>query len=200
MVLRTLGSMRAERYLAGGAGESALMASSPSALGDRWWERGCNCTALSINTLFLWCSRLFPQTFLLVELLTPVPSGTVPPGNSCSLPGSVLPTSLFSNQSTSTTGDLGWDVQGCSTDNVFNFYFVLPSEDHQLCYLLLSWKSFPVPAAFPTIRVLLCWAFLFVWVRELSSSSAPCRVAGPFSDSSFLYFILSGCKGIFLVF
>ena len=100
VVLRTLGSMQA-----GGAGESAMMASPPSALGDRWWERGCNCTALRINTLFLWRPRLFPQTFLLVELLTPVPSGTVPSGNSCSLPGSVLPTSLFSNQSTSTTGD-----------------------------------------------------------------------------------------------
>lgn len=147
------------------------MASPPSALGDRWWERGCDCTAPSIDTLFLWRSRLFPQTFLLVELLTPVPLGTVPPGtvpprNSCSFPGSVLPTSLFSNQSTSTTGDVGWDVQGCSTDNVFNFHFVLPSKDHQLCYPLLSWKSFSVAADFPTIRVLLCWAFLFVCLFE----------------------------------
>ena len=87
--------------------------------------------------------------------------------------------------------------KGCSTDHVFNFYFVLPSMDHQLCSPLLYCRSFSVPADFPIITVLVC----FYWVRELSSFAASCWIAGPFSDSSFLFsFILSGCKGIFFFF
>ena len=52
----------------------------------------------------------------------------------------------FSATSPPPQQEIGWDVQGCSTDNVFNFYFVLPAKDHQLYYLLLSWKSFFCPS------------------------------------------------------
>ena len=74
-------------------------------------ERACNgssapSTPLNNDALFLWCPGLFPQSFPVVELLTPVPSGCLFTANWSPLPGSTLQTPLSSTQPPFTTGNL----------------------------------------------------------------------------------------------
>ena len=56
--------------------------------------------------------------------------------------------------------------KGCSTDHVFNFYFVLPSMDHQLCSPLLCCRSFSVLADFPIITVFFFCLFVCFLLNE----------------------------------
>ena len=93
-------------------------------------EGGCNvgptsCAPLSNDTLLLWCPRLPLQTFLVVELLTPSPSGFFT-ANSCPLPGSSLQTSLSSTLPPlqQETHGSDWGVQGCGTDHECRSFFV----------------------------------------------------------------------------
>ena len=90
---------------------------------------------LNNDALLLWCSRLFLQTFPLVELLTSVPLGCLFTANSCPLPGSTLQTLFSSTQPPSATGDTQLRL-GCTRLRyrpVRSSYFVPPSTDCLLC-------------------------------------------------------------------
>ena len=84
-------------------------------------EKGCiggpaPCTPLNNDALLLLCPGLFLQTFPVVELLIPVPSGCLFTAKSCPLPGSALQTPFSSTPAApqQETHDSGWDSQGCS--------------------------------------------------------------------------------------
>ena len=149
---------------------------------------------LNNDALPLWCPRLLPQTFLIAELLTPVPSGCLFTASSCPLPGSTLQTHFpaLSPPLHQETHDAGWGVQGCGTGHVHSSYSVLPSTDHLLRSPPIPWRSLSVPADFPPVRG-------FSECGDLPSPSAPHQGCWSLPDSSFLSFILPSGEGTFLV-
>ena len=86
------------------------------------------------------------------------------------------------------TQDSGWSAQGCGTDQMCSAYFVLPSTDCLLYSPLIPWRSLSVPAE-----------GIFLSVGTSPCIQLPARVTAPFFDSSFISFILLGCKGIFFL-
>ena len=82
----------------------------PAEAGAGGWRSGLQwqpslCTPLNNGALFLRWSGLLLQTFLVVELLSPIPSVCLFTANSCPLPGSTLQAPLSSTQPPSTPGD-----------------------------------------------------------------------------------------------
>ena len=101
--------MQVEETLAQGGSRPAQVGALPvpaEAEEASSWRKGSTlCVPLNNDTLLLWYLRLFPQTFLVVKLLTPVPSGCLFTANSCPLPGFALQTPLSSSQLPFTTDD-----------------------------------------------------------------------------------------------
>ena len=94
------------------ARKSTQAGAPPSACGGRGWCMGKGCSGsptlhapLSHGAAFLWRPRFLPRTFLVEELLTPIPSGCLFAANSSPLPGSALQTPRSSPQPPSAPAD-----------------------------------------------------------------------------------------------
>ena len=133
------------------------------------------CMLLNNDALLLWCPGIFPQTFLVGELLTPVPSGCLFTDNSCPLPGSTFQTSLSSIPPTSTIGDTqlrlecaGWQYR--------------PSVQFLLC---LAFHRLSAAFSFDSLKVPFCPSQfahheeVFLIVETCPHLQLPTRIAGP---------------------
>ena len=141
----------------------------------------CYIAPLNNDILPLWCPGLLPQTFLILEILTAVPSGCLLTANSSLLPGSALQTPFPAPRPPLQQEIQGssWDAQGYGTDHVRTSYPALPSTDHPLWRLpWIPRRSLSVPADICTIG-----GFFRVWGPPFTFSTPLL----PSFDSSFLF-------------
>ena len=153
----------------------------------------CHWTMMScfygISDFFHRLSWLWSSLLLSLQAVFSQPTA-VPSLGSCSKPHFPEPSPV----SQQATHDSGWNAQSYSVDHACSSYFVLPSTDHLLHSPLIPWKSFSVPADFPTVR-----EFFWVWGPPLIFSFLPVLLS--FYDSSFLFsFILLGVWSLPLMF
>lgn len=134
---------------------------------ERWVS--CLIVPLSNDILLLRCPGLLPQTFLILEILTAVPSGCLFTANSSLFPGSALQTHFPGPRPPLQQAIQGssWDAQGRGIDQVRSSYLSLPSTDHPLRRPPgVPQKSLSVPAEFPPLGG-------FSKCGDLPSPSAP---------------------------
>ena len=165
-----------------------------------WWagymKGGSSCLTVPLNNdiLLLRCPGLLPQTFLILQILTAVPSGCLFTANSSLFPGSALQTHFPGPRPPLQQAIQGssWDTQGCSIDHARSSHLALPSTDHPLWHPpWIPQKSFSVPADISTIGgVFQVWGPPFTFSTPLLSL---------LDSSFFLSFLLPSCQGIFLV-
>ena len=182
--------MQVEEAVAWGEGEPGQVGAPHSrrSLKPVGGEKGCNggpipCAPLNNDALLLWCPRLPLQTFVVVELLTPVPSGCLCTANSCPLPGSMFQTPLYSTQPPSTTGDTQLRL-GCVRLRH------RPWAQFSLCP---AFRRLSAVFSFDPLKVSFCPSWFphceggFLSGETSPHLQLPARVAGPFFDSSFLF-------------
>ena len=159
---------------------------------------GSSCLIVPLNNdiLLLRCPGLLPQRFLILQILTAVPSGCLFTANSSLFPGSALQTCFPGPRPPLQQAIQGssWDAQGCSIDHARSSYLALPSTDHPLWRP--PWippKSLSVPADISTI------GGGFPNVGTSLHLQHPSALFIGFLFSFFLSFLLLSCQGIFLV-